>query len=96
MYYLNGRDMYRRIFKTPFEQIIIKDTVKLPIIVYDETLFSTYHYSILGETYRKTHLRESAYRLIEKCMEEGLVEISEEECNEPLKKKIRLKINILK
>lgn len=94
-YYLNARDMYRRIFNEPFERIIIKDTVKRPIIVQDETLFSTYHHSIIGETFRRTHLRESAHRLIDKCLDEGLIEITEDESNVPQTKKIRLKITLL-
>lgn len=83
--------------QTIYENIIIKDTVKRPIIVLDESLFSIYHYSILGEHYRKSYLRECSHRLIDKCMDDGLIEIMEEDYPfEPLKKKLKLKLTILK
>lgn len=80
----------------PTRQVFTIHTHKHPIVVQDETLFSTYYESILGQTFRRTHLRESAHRLIEKCMDEGLVEITEEESPIPLSKKMRLKITLLK
>jgi len=79
-----------------YGDIIIQHTVKHPIIVQDQSKFSTYYHSIIGEMFRRTHLRESAHRLIDQCLDKGLIEITETKAIEPQTNDITLKITVFK
>lgn len=93
-YYSNARDMYRRIFNEPFERIVIKETIKKPLVVQDQFNYSIYHFNVIGSTYHNHVMRDSYHRMIEKIAETGSIEVREEPVDQ-LNKKITLKLTII-
>lgn len=84
----------RKYEQQTFERIVIKDTIKKPIIVQDQFIYSIYHFNVLGSTYHLNAMRDSYHRMIEKVAETGSIEVYEEPVDQ-LNKKITLKLTIL-
>jgi hypothetical protein len=74
--------------------VVMEHIYKKPLIVQDEFIYSTYQFNIIGSLYHNQVMRESAHRLIEKVLETGSIEVSEEPID-PVNKRIRLKLIIL-
>lgn len=81
--------------QSTFERIIIKDTIKSPLVIQDNFKYSIYHFNVIGSTYHNHVMREAYHRMIEKIAEEGCIEVYEEQVDQ-LNKNITLKLTILK